>query len=462
METITKTMVQQAIAEFLSARFDKKTGSDQKKLATAKEKNEFSTAANLEEQLHKIQIEYSLDVWMEQAANRMTAKLYFGTHISRGIHPDSQGDNIFFQPECDLPEGLVASQHLEEPELDANGNAANLPLAAFFDWLVDEKKQIRIRHLIMAKHPALEGVFATDAELSAQYQHSFRTCLLGGGGKPATYEKNKQIFWPVQNPAGQEVGHVGDYVCLVPLYPSAFNHEFHHRVNELRYSEANKKARENRYKAKGEQQAYVSIPDVAVLKLGGSNTQNVGKLNNQRGGRNALLPSLPPRFSQKRTFRIARTQKNFFNKRLYYHCKTTIQHLFAIVKINYKNVDIRDARKAILDSILNEILMVAATLQQANPPGWTRDLHGLGYSERLWLDPGRSYLEGEEEFAQDRLHTDWRADIATRFGNWLNDVLKDAFKQIRHDFGDAEQQEWIREMEEMIKQSQRKGLEVFL
>ena len=266
----------------------------------------------------------------------------------------------------------------------------------------------------------------------------------------------------MQNPAGKEMGHVGDYVCLVPLYPSAFNHEFHHRVNELRYSDENKKARENRYKAKGEQQAYVSIPDIAALKLGGSNTQNVGRLNNQQGGRNTLLPSLPPRFSQKRAFRIARTQKNFFNKRLYYHCKITIQHLFAIVKINYNNVDIRDARKAILDSILNEILMVATTLQQANPPGWTRDLHGLGYSERLWLDPGRAYLEGEEEFGQDRLHTDWRADIATRFGNWLNDVLKDAFKQIRHDFGDAEQQEWIREMEEMIKQSQRKGLEVFL
>ena len=462
METITKTMVQQAVTAFLTEQFDKKTGSEQKKLAAAKEKNDFEAVAQLEEQLSEIQTKYLLDHWMELAALSMATGLKFGTHISKGVHPDSKGDNIFFQPEQDLPAGLVASQHLEQPELDANGNAAYLPLAAFFNWLVDEEKKIRIRHLIMAQHPALEGVFATDAELAAQYQHSFRTCLLGGGGKPATYEKNKQVFWPVQNLAGQEMGDIGGYVCLVPLYPSALTHELYNRVNELRYCEENKKARENRYKAKSEQQAYISIPDMAAIRLGGTKPQNISQLVSKRGGRNALLPSLPPRFNQRRAFRLARTQKSFFNKRLYYHCKSTIQHLFTIVKIDYDNVDIRNARKAILDSILNEILMVATTLQQANPPGWTRDLHGLGYSERLWLDPERAHLEGEEEFAQDRLQTDWRTDIAARFGNWLNDVLKSEFKRIKHDFGDAEQREWRREMEEMIKQSQRKGLEVFL
>ena len=86
----------------------------------------------------------------------------------------------------------------------------------------------------------------------------------------------------------------------------------------------------------------------------------------------------------------------------------------------------------------------------------------MHYNERLWLDPGRAALEGEEDFAQDREQDDWRGYVATRFANWLNTLLKERFEKIKYDFGDAVQKEWRLAMEEIIKKGDREGKEVFL
>lgn len=458
MESLKKSAVQEAIAAFLQAKYDEKSATSQKKLAEAKEKKDFATITELEEKLAEIREKFSLDSWMEHAADKMADGLNFGTHISKGIHPDSKGDNIVFQSASPLPEGLVASQLLEAPELDANGNAAYLPLAAFFEMVVVKERDIRMRHLILQNHPALEGVFASDPALSAQYQKKFHLCLSGEKSTAKTSARNKQFFWPQEQEGSEPSG----YTCLIPLYPSALTHQFYKCLNSLRYSEENKQARENRYKTTATQKEYISLSNIAGIRLGGTKPQNISQLVSKRGGRNVLLPSLPPKFTARKVFHIAHTQKSFFNKRLNYHCKTEIQHLFTIVKIDYNNVSIRDGRKAILDSLLNEILLVATTIQNENSPGWTKELQGLHYSERLWLDPGRTVLEGEEEFAADRLAGDWRRDIEIRFGNWLNTLLKKEFQQIKYEFGESEQREWEREMNDMIRQAQRKGLGVFL
>ena len=77
-------------------------------------------------------------------------------------------------------------------------------------------------------------------------------------------------------------------------------------------------------------------------------------------------------------------------------------------------------------------------------------------------DCGRADQPDEKDFAQDREQDGWRGYVATRFANWLNDLLKKEFEKIRFDFGDAVQKEWRLAMEEIIKKSGREGKEVFL
>ena len=55
--------------------------------------------------------QFSRQQWLEKAAHSMAQQLKFGTHISKGIHPDSKGDNINFKTDRELPEGLVGSQN---------------------------------------------------------------------------------------------------------------------------------------------------------------------------------------------------------------------------------------------------------------------------------------------------------------------------------------------------------------
>ncbi len=458
MEPITTQLIQERILAFLEEQYGNKAEPEKKKLDRAKENQEFQKIAEIQDNLSNIQEKYQLNTWMEQAANRMACGLKFGTHTSKGVHSDSKGDNVVFQPGKPIPVGMVASQHLSNPELDTNGNAAYLPLAAFFDWVVDEKQDTRLRHLIRDNHLALKGVFASDPENSDSYQQAFQRCLLAETEQPKTSEKNKQIFWPRQV-AGENLP---SYTCLIPLYPSALTHEVHRKINAIRFSEENKTARDNRYKGRGEQRSYQSFFDLAVMQLGGSNSQNVGRLVNKRSGRDYLLPSLPPTFKRGQGLRIGVNQKTFFHRRLNYHCKNEIASLSNIIKTQYNNVRIRDARKAVFDTLLDTILMLATTIQVSNPPGWSRELRGLSYDERLWLDPGRAQLEGEEEFAENRVTRNWRREIEIRFANWVNMLLKKQLKQIQYDFGEAEQQEWRRELRDMMKQSQRQGLGVFL
>ncbi len=458
MESITTQVVRESIYAFLDGQCSSKVAPEKKKLAKAEANQEIQKVSEFQEKIAKIREKYQLNVWMEQAVNRMAQGLKFGTHISKGVHSESKGDNIVFRSKRQsIPAGLVASQHLDNPELDTNGNAAYLPLAAFFDCIVDEEQDLRIRHLIVDNHPALKGVFASDPELSDRYLQVFQRCLSAETDHPKTSTKNKQIFWPRQSNMERT-----SYTCLVPLYPSSLTHEVHRKVNAIRFSEENKAARDNRYKDRGEQQSYQTFSDLAAVQLGGSNSQNVGRLVNRRGGRDYLLPSVPPIFRQEAGFRIGVNQESFFHNGLKYHCAKELSGLFAVIKIRQNNVRIRVTRKAVLDSLLDTILMLAASIQVNTPAGWSKSLRRLSYDERLWLDPGRAQLEGEEEFAEDRVTCDWQHEIEIRFANWVNMLLKKHLKKMKYDFGEAEQQEWRRELRDMMKQSQRRGLGVFL
>jgi CRISPR-associated protein Csy1 len=106
------------------------------------------------------------------------------------------------------------------------------------------------------------------------------------------------------------------------------------------------------------------------------------------------------------------------------------------------NLATRQHREALLDTLLDELVSLAAELQQQLPPGWSLDddrFANLHRSEQLWLDPLRAELPDQAAFAQEWLQMDWPTDIGKRFANWLNAQLRDKLP-----LGDAEAREWAK------------------
>ncbi|WP_424407311.1 type I-F CRISPR-associated protein Csy1 [Pasteurella sp. PK-2025] len=427
--------IKKRIALFLQEQNLKKSEGERKKLAKATDPTEIEHLTQL---IQEFDQKYQFDTWIANAANVMAKQLKFGTHIAKGIHPDTKGDNVNFQPSDSLPPEYVGSQSVSHLALDANGNAAALPLASFFNFIVDEEKQLKLRDLLLADDPRLEGCFSDDVAVSDIYKKQFQQALTGDLTEPETHERNKQVFWA----NGENSIEEDDYTCLIPLYPSSLTYAFYQKVNNNRYSEQNKQARENRHKKTADQTHYLSIAQLATVALGGSKPQNISLLMSAQGGRNYLLPSLPPIMTASRQFQLSPSQTTIFNDRLAYACRYGLRQLFEVVEARKNVYQVRDSRIDALNNILNMFLFHAGLLQK-QPAGWSK-AYQLELSEKYWLDPKRANLPEEDAFRLEYEKGDWVLEIERRFALWLNKRLQKRFPHIANDFDNAEYHEWRR------------------
>ncbi|MBV7433650.1 type I-F CRISPR-associated protein Csy1 [Cardiobacteriaceae bacterium TAE3-ERU3] len=433
MTDINADTFRQAVTAFLQAQFEKKSDKQHKALDKAREAGDSAAIANLEAEIADIRDKYARDNWMDEAANRLAKQLNFGTHISKGIHPDAKGDNVTFSNPPDLPDTLIGSQTIGDLMLDANGNAAALPLAAFFDWPVTDSLHIRD---VIQQHPELaQPALAADQQTAAAYLQIFQTTLSGDMTAPQTHERNKQILWPV--------GSLDEdaYHCLVPLYPSALTHHVKNTLDDLRWSDTNKTARSNRYKANAEQQPYVTLDNLAVLQLGGAKPQNISQLMSKQGGRNYLLPSLPPTYHSDGYPGLTRNGTTLFNKSLYRHCSLLFCGLSEVVKNPRNNVDVREYRTKLVEKLVLRVLDVAKHHRNDHPAGWTRQFEELDEMQVFWLDPHRGTLDGESDY-ENRDEEDWRTPIKKDFAAWAVARLQTLCKEQAQDFADAEIRYW--------------------
>ncbi len=145
-----------------------------------------------------------------------------------------------------------------------------------------------------------------------------------------------------------------------------------------------------------------------------------------------------------------------------YNAHEAIKEIFESIKSARNLVDVRDARKLAIDKLLHKLFKAAEDIRTDMPAGWSKD-YELERHEKLWLDPKRADLEGEEEFKAERELTDaWHHQIIHDFSRWLNTLMQAEFKAIASDFGDAEHLDWEREIENMQKRYERAGKGVFL
>ena len=454
MIDITPELASGAVTAFLASQYDKKTDTEQKQLAKAIESNDLVSIGTLNEKLAIAKDKYQLDNWMDNAANKMAKQISFGTHISKGVHSGSKGDNVNFEPETVLPNGIVGHQTINHYKLDASGNAAALPLFSLFDFDVNDDK--KIMDYIIEDNDNFKYCLSSDKTLSEHYFQIFKTLLIGEISEPCSSEYNKQILWPVNH-------ETNTYMCIIPLYPSALTNLVYEKIQYIQYSDDVKIAKKNRFSSSAEKTPYTTLSDIATVTIGGSNPQGVSRLMSKQGGRNYLLPSLPPPIIEKsKGLRVSKSATSIFGTGLQYHAREAIEAIFKSVKDARNIVDIREARKRAIDEMLFQIFSASDEIRSSLSAGWSKESN-LERCEKLWLDPRRADIEGEEEFKAEREASDaWHGQIIHRFARWLNSLLQAEFKDKANDFGDPEHLEWEREIEDMIKRYERAGKGVFL
>lgn len=453
ISTITTEQIRIVILNFLQARLDEKLKKEEKNLIKAQAANNQTEIRRSEQKIMELKIAFELDNWMDDAATRRINWMSISTHISKAIHPDSRGNNINYTKSAKpLSEFLVSSNDLLNPSLDATGNAAALDIFAFFNLLVSNTP---LMQLIVDEHPALINSLSSDPNKGKVYLAQFRNNILAKNTQAITYERNKQILWP-------DIQHRGKYTCLIPLHPTSLCHQVYKKINHIKFSEETREAKENRKKKSAIQTSYPYTQNLGVVKLGGSNPQGVSQLTSAQGGKNYLLPNLPPKLTRRKEFDLSPTGHTFFEKSLRHECQEGWRSLKKAVNAKKSVMAVRDSRKQGIASIIMMVIALAEKIQAEKPAGWSKNHDELEMAQKYWLDPRRGDLLGEEVFKAAYDRGEWIPIVERTLALWLNDWLKQAFPKYALDFDDAEYQEWRRKMNVALRASQRRAGRIHL
>lgn len=257
-------------------------------------------------------------------------------------------------------------------------------------------------------------------------------------GTKATHKLAKQLYWPL----GDDTYHL-----LAPLFPTTLAHRVWQTIREDRFSEAAKAARQAHRDQRSHDHGYREYLDFAIVKFGGTKPQNISQLNSERHGEAYLLASLPPtrrNQPQQPPLNIESIFPGRLGQRQPVRQLVRALRGFLDSTRDWNNRDIRDKRAELVELIRDELLQLAAELQDL-PAGWSAQADcKLNPEERCWLDPRR--VVQDEEFAALRETTDWQDLVCRRFGNWLNARLSTR----RTPMGDVEHKAWSTELEEEL------------
>ncbi|MDD2176695.1 type I-F CRISPR-associated protein Csy1 [Acidovorax sp. D2M1] len=378
---------------------------------------------------------FAHDVWLASAAKRVE-QIQAVTHSLKPIHPDARGTNLYVEPRTLPPLAELGSHALGERFVgDVVGNAAALDVYKLLKLEVNGRSLLTA--LLAQDANALAALHADPAQAQA-LRDAFVSLTQPRAEGPSSHTLAKQLYWLTGSDAGEDA----DYTLLAPLYATSLAHAVHAQVQEDRFGETNKAARQARRERKAHDGVFHDYPGLAVQNMGGTKPQNISQLNSERRGMNYLLSSLPPQW-QASAVRLPVHAASVFDR--LFIARPEARRAVRALRVFLEsapdaNLATRERREELLDTLVDELVSLAAELQQILPPGWSRDderFEKLDYEETLWLDPLRTEIPEEAQFAHDWLYMDWPAAIGKAFGNWLNAQLRGKLPM-----GDAEAREW--------------------
>ncbi len=397
---------------------------------------------------------YDYATWLADAASR-AHNLQVVTHPIKFTHSGIKGASSIhagaarFGAHDEI--GTHSAVALEEDF--AISDAKHLDVYSFLKEVVDGKGLLDwFREGDVDLIASLNEDPATAASLAAAFRQ-----VLHATGKATSHPLAKQVYWLSNNESPFDDD---GYHLLQPMFSSTLEHVVH---GEIRGAiEAAFAARGTR-KQKPTCADHTSYPGLVARAIGGSNAQNVSPQNKARGGKNYLLASLPPPTWKPREGADLRKADTVFGDQrspfhFYGEVRPLIRELADFLKADPDaNVDTRKRVDELLHKIASELAVFGAEVRGRNEPGWTRDeTCRLPLCEQLWLDPERSELplrddpehphwhEDDLAFNAAYANGDWADEVATRFGRWLNQRLRDRSDKLAA-LGEAEMRQFARQ-----------------
>ncbi|CAN8140866.1 CRISPR-associated protein Csy1 [uncultured Thiomicrorhabdus sp.] len=412
-------MLDPVIQEFLAER---KEGWLKKKI-----KPSLSEAEQVEFEQEANQL-FSLAEWLPNAAKR-AKQLNLVSHPSKFSHPGAKTSSVIAQarPEND---GLLRFGNVEKVEMDVFGNAAAIDVFKFLSLKLQDGQTV-LKH-VEDRSESIQQQFAIPSESFDSLHQGFMEIKSDGGSQVATSGKVKQVYFPVEE---EEAG----YHLLSILTSSGMMYELKQRINQIRFSEEAKQAREDRksgeYNADGAREIY----DLTAIGFGGTKPQNISILNNANGGVAYLLKFVPPDLSPRN---IRLPKKDFFNQTLWTKAFDWIFSQLNYVLSDWRNnIDIRLKR----DELFAEAVYQASeTLWKvrAIEAGWSQSdtYDSLPQWQKHWLDTAYETERAENDDYIDQAVAAFSGWFITAFEAYLK-VEKVKFDDIdiRHFIGQASQ-----------------------
>lgn len=431
-EPLRITALRAVINEFLAARY-------KDKLEAVKEDANDPDAAN--RQREKLRQQFIPATWLEDAARR-AEQIQAVTHSLKPVHPDAKGTNLYSPPSTLAALELVGSHCLGDAFAgDVVGNAAALDVYKFL-------KQAHEGRSLMALAVELDADLAaalSDDPAQAQAWLQAFAKLTEPRGRVTSHTLAKQLYWQT----GDDVHANGSYHLLTPLYASSLAHRVYETLQDDRFSEAAKAARDARKANTFSERPVHEYPQMAVQQLGGTKPQNISQLNSERRGNNCLLASLPPVWRSTHLKPLHNTDSMFHSYSHRPEVRQSVKALLIFLKTDpARNEITRSKRGAWVNLLIDEFLQFTAELRSL-APGWSQTPQcKLSDSECRWLDAdGAAVTDAEMDRAPP---SDIPERISAAFANWLNAQLRNPLPM-----GDPEFKEWCNAMQEEIKAQER-------
>lgn len=357
--------------------------------------------------------------WLDDAAKR-AKQITLVTHAPKFTHGDARGGGA--RVERQEGEGYLSTASLTAPVIDVIGNAAALDVANLLLLEADGK---RLVDLIQDDDTSSLAAFTNDKVQLETWCDGLSQALVGG--VVTTHTLAKQTYFPVDE----------GYHLLSPLFASSLCHALYQRIDQSRFGDEAKAAREARRKNEFSDLTVVDFPHLAEQHFGGTKPQNVSLLNSKRYGRAYLLSCQPPAWQDRLT--APESQEHFWI-RYEYRVAATLgelsRFLKSVVQVD-NNAAIKQRRAGLVDDLMGALLHYGAELRTL-PAGWSRAMtEPMSEAFCRWLDPIDGQTLSDEEANQ----------IALEFGRRLNRRLQ---KRLAH-IGDAELHVWRRQLARQLR-----------
>lgn len=378
-----------------------------------------------EEQISKITETFSPENWLPNAAKR-AKQLTISSHPSTFTHSAAKTSSVIAQSKT-YPDGFLRTGNVQvDSEPDVFGNAAAMDVYKFLSLILTDGKTV-LAHLD-ENTETIQQQFKLASTPFDELRDNFLAIKQDKSSKVRTSGQVKQVYFPVAE----------DYHLLSVLTPSGLMFALKEKIQNIRFSEQTKLAREAEKNNAFNEQGFDELYDLTIMGFGGTKPQNISVLNSKFHGETYLLPCIPPHFKKRD---VEPPYSDFFKNSIYPRLYTdSFQAFHRLITAKVNNINIRDGRDNVIGFVIDKVIERSWQFRQLDA-GWSEKT-SLPMYQRIWLD---------DAFLDEREKTyDWLNRVIKELSHWFIDGYRKVIGKDAELLGDEE----LREIRTLIEENQ--------